>query len=39
VAAGFGIAVLPKCCGQIVVRNVVPRPLSSTEAKSYLCLS
>ncbi|OAF06266.1 hypothetical protein AYJ54_14155 [Bradyrhizobium centrolobii] len=39
VAAGFGIAVLPNCYGQIAVRDVVQRPLTSTEAKSHLCLA
>ncbi|KWV48440.1 hypothetical protein AS156_18350 [Bradyrhizobium macuxiense] len=39
VAAGFGVAVLPKCYGQIAVRNVVQRSLTSAEAKSYLCLA
>ncbi|WP_375784676.1 LysR family substrate-binding domain-containing protein [Bradyrhizobium sp. Pha-3] len=39
VAAGFGVAVLPKCYGQIVVRDVVQRTLSSAKAKSHICLA
>ncbi|UVO30195.1 LysR substrate-binding domain-containing protein [Bradyrhizobium arachidis] len=39
VAAGLGVAVLPKCYGQIVVSDVVRRPLTSAEAKSDLYLA
>ncbi|WP_420969772.1 LysR family substrate-binding domain-containing protein [Bradyrhizobium sp. B120] len=39
VAAGFGVAVLPQCYGQIVVRDVVQRTLRSAEAKSHICIA
>ncbi|MES5482418.1 LysR substrate-binding domain-containing protein [Bradyrhizobium sp. INPA03-11B] len=39
VAAGFGVAALPKCYGQIAVRDVVQRPLASPASTSHVCLA
>jgi DNA-binding transcriptional LysR family regulator len=39
IAAGFGIAVLPKCYAQIIVGDVTHRPLASTDSRSTLSLA